>query len=119
MQKLIISLACLMLSCSLASAEETPAPQFDHTNPVLLNELALQKVKDGDVSSALILLERAHLLAPHEVRIERNLQTLRAWRQGGRIDSAKEVNAPLDTGQNPAKNLEAPSISDYPLWSKK
>jgi Flp pilus assembly protein TadD len=56
--------------------------RYDHFNPVVLNEFALQKVRDGDVRSALILLERANLLAPHDARIRRNLDMLRAQRDG-------------------------------------
>lgn len=85
MRSFLLSLGILFACASNAvHAADTAAPamRYDHFNPVALNEFALQKVRDGDVGSALILLERANLLAPHDARIRRNLDMLRAQRDG-------------------------------------
>jgi Flp pilus assembly protein TadD len=120
MQKLIILFAGLFLSCRFAAAEVPSAQRFDHTNPVHLNELALQKVKQGELGTAIILLERASLLAPHEARIQRNLQVLRAWQNGNRLDPRDDSRAAAVAGiQSPTNDLEVSSVPAYPLWSRK
>lgn len=70
--------------CTTPSAVELPAsePGLDHLNPVMLNEYAAACIRDGDIDTAWILLERAALLAPHDERIAANLAVVRAWRAG-------------------------------------
>lgn len=62
-----------MIGVSGAAAQD-----LDHYNPVQLNEYALQKLREGDVATAAILLERAVLLAPEHPGIRSNLETLKA-----------------------------------------
>lgn len=83
------SLSCLFLvmgllaSALLRAQPSTVAPQFDPYLPGELNERALYSLKDGDVSTAVILLERAYLLNPNSPDIKANLEAVR------KIDQAK------------------------------
>ncbi|MGV0963588.1 MAG: hypothetical protein ACOYBT_06830 [Polynucleobacter sp.] len=83
------SLSCLFLlmallaSTLLRAQPSTVAPQFDPYLPGELNERALYSLKDGDVSTAVILLERAYLLNPNSPDIKANLEVVR------KIDQAK------------------------------
>lgn len=83
------SLSCLFLLMSLLASSllraqpSTVAPQFDPYLPGELNERALYSLKDGDVSTAVILLERAYLLNPNSPDIKTNLEIVR------RIDQEK------------------------------
>ncbi|MBU3589337.1 hypothetical protein [Polynucleobacter sp. 80A-SIGWE] len=77
------SLPCLfllmgLLASSLLRAQpSTVAPQFDPYLPGELNERALYSLKDGDVATAVILLERAYLLNPNSPDIKANLEIVR------------------------------------------
>ncbi|HJW25039.1 MAG TPA: hypothetical protein VJ576_09090 [Rhodocyclaceae bacterium] len=75
--------ACLVLilACLRAAAGAEPPP-YDHYDPVALNEQAVRAARDGDETTALILLERAVRIFPQDRRIAANLETLRAWREG-------------------------------------
>lgn len=73
---LLYSLAAFAVISVMAPARAAP-PDLDHYNPVLLNEYALQKLREGDVATAEILLERAVLLAPENPGIRSNLDTLK------------------------------------------
>lgn len=53
------------------------APTFDPYLPGELNERALYALKDRDLSTAVILLERAYRLNPHSPDIKNNLELLR------------------------------------------
>lgn len=64
----------LLASASLSAQPSTVAPQFDPYLPGELNERALYSLKDGDVSTAVILLERAYLLNPNSPDIKANLE---------------------------------------------
>jgi hypothetical protein len=93
--------SCLLMEASAFAAENAAHLQYDPYNPVVLNEFALQKIKERDISTASILLERAALLAPHNVRIQQNLHALRAW-QAGKIASPVAVGAHIPTSSAPA-----------------
>ena len=56
-------------------------PQFDPYLPGELNERALYALKDQDVSTAVILLERAYRLNPHSPDIKANLELVRKINQ--------------------------------------
>ncbi len=92
------SLSCLFLvmgllaSALLRAQPSTVAPQFDPYLPGELNERALYALKDGDVSTAIILLERAYLLNPNSPDIKANLEVVR------KIDQAK---APIQINGEP------------------
>ena len=75
----------LLASTFLGAQPSTVAPQFDPYLPGELNERALYSLKDGDVSTAVILLERAYLLNPNSPDIKANLELLRE------IDQAKSA----------------------------
>ncbi len=85
------SLSCIFLvigllaSALLRAQPSTVAPQFDPYLPGELNERALYSLKDGDVSTAVILLERAYLLNPNSPDIKANLEIVR------KIDQAQLV----------------------------
>jgi hypothetical protein len=90
------------------------APQvaFSHYDPVALNESAMERVRQGDLSTALILLERASRLAPHDPRIARNLRELQAYRTG----TPAPAEAPATgarPGPGPVIPAEPPAI--WPL----
>ena len=73
--------AIVVVGC--AATPPSPAglsEPFDLYNPIQLNERAAAAVKAGDLQSAWILLERAARIAPHDPRIARNLDILRAAR---------------------------------------
>ena len=59
----------------------TPAPR-DHYDPGYLNEAAAAAWAKGDHGTALLLLERAAVIAPQDSRIVKNLETVK--RAGGR-----------------------------------
>lgn len=73
----------LLASPLLRAQPSTVAPQFDPYLPGELNERALYSLKDGDVPTAVILLERAYLLNPNSPDIKANLELVR------KIDQAK------------------------------
>jgi hypothetical protein len=98
-----------------AGAQEPPA-RFDHYDPVSLNEMAMQKVREGDTGTAVLLLERAVLLAPHEGAIRRNLDLLKAWRDGKPLPEDASV-APAAANTSPADTGDA-QLPPFPLWPK-
>lgn len=127
MRSLLFSFVILFASASHAAhAADTAAPsmRYDHFNPVVLNEFALQKYRDGDARSALILLERANLLAPHDARIRRNLDMLRAQRDGkpfveavtAQVKSEDDVSSTLATQVSGLE--QAQQLPLEPLWKK-
>jgi hypothetical protein len=74
----ILFLVMGSLASSLLQAQsDNEAPQFDPYLPGELNERALFALKDQDVSTAVILLERAYRLNPHSPDIQANLEVVR------------------------------------------
>ena len=73
----------LLTSALLRAQPADKAPQFDPYLPGELNERALYALKKQDISTALILLERAYRLNPHSPDIKANLEVVR------RIDKQK------------------------------
>lgn len=71
---------CFTLPMAATPPWEAPR-RFDHFQPAQLNQAAAEQLRDGDDATALILLERAALLAPHEPTIAANLAELRAFRK--------------------------------------
>jgi hypothetical protein len=128
---LLFALAApVCLSAEVNSAAEVPTPldtarpgveprRFDPLNPAMLNEAAMQKVRNGDIGTAAILLERAVLLAPYDKRIRQNLQTLRAWQSGKPPQTAEIGRAELMTAQTEepdSKKLNEAAGMPVPLW---
>lgn len=78
----ILLLLMGLLTCSMLNAQPLNiAPQFDPYLPGELNERALYALKDNDISSAIILLERAYLLNPNSPDIKANLELVRKIKQ--------------------------------------
>lgn len=98
-----------------AGAQEPPA-RYDHYDPVSLNEMAMKKVREGDTGTAVLLLERAVLLAPHETAIRRNLDMLKAWRDGKPLPEDAPA-APAAATAASAGTGEA-RLPPFPLWPK-
>lgn len=80
---LFTSIALCLAGCAVSTASSLgPAEDLDQANPFVLNELAVASAQRGDMVAAHLLLERAARLAPHDARITRNLDTVRAARSG-------------------------------------
>lgn len=122
-------LAASLLVTVMAMADAA-AQDLDHYNPVLLNEFALQKLRDGDVTTARILLERAALLAPEHAGIRSNLDILKASIAGEKLPPAG-ADAPngLSSGMpgsqsgggSSGSTVSGGAISPpppFPLWQK-
>lgn len=116
-----------LLGLSMMSALGMPAPaaaaaRFDHYDPAALNERALRRYEEGDRGAALILLERAHLLAPHDRRIARNLEVLRALQRGQPLPQQLRQQEQPGQGQRadaPAGSTDPEIIlPPGPLWQK-
>lgn len=109
-------IACLAVAPATAqqpprtAAEEMPRLAYDPYDPVLLNEFAIDSVRQGDLTTAWILLERAARLAPYDARISRNLRELQAYRTGRPAPSG--TPAPI-AGPSAATGVPA---EPPPLW---
>lgn len=114
--------AAILLAIGPAAAGNVPA-RYDHYDPARLNEFALQKLREGDAGTAAILLERAALLAPHDARIRRNLETLRAWQAGERPEPGSTVSPAKPSMPPPSSGPETAAAEDglppFPLWPKR
>ena len=74
----ILLLVMGLVACSMLSAQPlSGAPEFDPYLPGELNERALYALKEQDISTAVILLERAYRLNPHSPDIKANLEIVR------------------------------------------
>ncbi|MFI4939390.1 MAG: tetratricopeptide repeat protein [Burkholderiales bacterium] len=124
-QGLVLSSVCIGLALwqmTTTAATDSLPPQlhYDHANPYVLNEFALQKVKAGDIGTAVILLERAVSIAPYDARIRRNLDVVHT------LQSGKAATQPLQSvRQEPgiapesgAANVET-GLPAIPLWKLK
>lgn len=116
---MLLSLA-FAVPAAVRGADAAATLRYDHYNPVVLNEYALQKIREGDLGTAAILLERAVQLAPHEERIRQNLAALRAW-QNGRPAAAATVKEMKEMPE--AKDAQVMStdagMPTFPLWPKR
>lgn len=114
-----ISLLVLMsglLAGSIVHAQpSTGAPQFDPYLPGELNERALYALMSEDISTALILLERAYRLNPNSPDIKSNLEIVRNIdRQKSPIQVTGEVIY-LDVSGNAISNAVSEEIPA--LWA--
>lgn len=101
----------LVLLASLAPIMEATA--FDHYDPVALDESAAAYMRDGDWNTARILLERAARLAPHDRRVQRHLQQIKARMEGA--PAPAEVGTPSAEDRPDTRVLPAPPA----IWSAK
>ena len=111
----ILLLAMGLLACSMLKAQPlNEAPQFDPYLPGELNERALYALKENDVSTAVILLERAYRLNPHSPDIKANLELLR------KIDQAKvptQINGEVVYLDPLGNTVSTDKVVDVPaLW---
>lgn len=104
-----------LFTCSMLGAQPLNiAPQFDPYLPGELNERALHALKDHDVSTAVILLERAYRLNPHSPDIKSNLDLVR------KIDQDKtviQINGGVMYLDDIGNTVSAEKMLDVPaLW---
>lgn len=74
-----------LLACLAA-----PGAVADPYDPVQLDESAMEAIRQGDLETAWILLQRAARIAPYDPRIARNLRALDARRTGARVPAGPE-----------------------------
>jgi hypothetical protein len=119
---LLILVMGLVTYSMLRAQPFSGAPQFDPHLPGELNERALYALKENDVSTAVILLERAYRLNPYSPDIKANLELVR------KIDpdkSAIEVNGEviyldaLGNTASPEKTLDIPALWPEPQLTSK
>ena len=101
----------LVLLASLTSLAVLAGP--DAYDPVVLNESAMEAIREGDLATARILLERAARIAPYDARIVRNLRALEAHRAG--------VLLPDETAPPATRLAPRPRVPPEPpaLWPPK
>lgn len=111
----LLALMLVLLAGSFVHAQpSTGAPQFDPYLPGELNERALYALKNDDISTALILLERAYRLNPNSPDIKSNLEIVRNINQQKlSIQVTGEVIYP-DASGNPLSNTQSEEIPA--LW---
>ena len=108
----------------LAAAAQAQQPAYDPADPLSQNELALRLAFAGELARARIVLERAAVLDPTDVRIARNLQALTVAMDAKRpawMAVAPSLGALLKTA--PPASPVAPSTAPPeppppPLWTQ-
>lgn len=113
---MLLSLA-FAVPAAVRGADAAATLRYDHYNPAVLNEYALKKIREGDLGTAAILLERAVQLAPYEERIRQNLAALRAW-QGGKAAPAAPVKEMPEAKDAQVISTDA-AMPSFPLWPKR
>lgn len=110
----------LQLACSSVSAWAASAGQYNHYDPVWLNEYALTQVRQGNLGTARIMLERAVRLDPYDARIGENLRILRA-QMDRKYAPVPDPNAPSPIKTVPQTAIQKATISPDipPLWKAK
>ena len=89
-------------------------PVFDPYLPGELNERALYALKEQDISTAVILLERAYRLNPHSPDIKTNLEVVRKIAQE---KTAIEINGEVVYLDALGNSVSADKVIDVPaLW---
>ena len=84
-------LSAFVLLASLATTVD--ATEFDHYDPIALDESATAAMHEGDLTTARILLERAALLSPYDRRLQHKLQQLKARMDGTPAPTEAEPQA--------------------------
>ena len=113
----ILLLVMGLVACTMLRAQSlNDAPQFDPYLPGELNERALYALKENDVATAVILLERAYLLNPHSPDIKTNLELVR------KIDQAKapiQINGDVVYLDALGNTVSTDKVVDVPaLWTE-
>ena len=111
----IFILAMGFLASPLLRAQSSnTAPKFDPYLPGELNERALYALKDNDVSTAVILLERAYRLNPHSPDIKANLEIIQKIAQDKR---PVQINGEVVYLDELGNTVSADKVVDIPaLW---
>ena len=111
----ILLLVMGLLTCSMLRAQSlSAAPEFDPHLPGELNERALFTLKNDDIPTAVILLERAYLLNPHSPDIKANLEVVRKIAQE---KTAIEINGEVVYLDALGNSVSADKVIDVPaLW---
>lgn len=121
-----VMLLMLQLACSTQVPPE--AVRREYYDPAYLNEAAIAALAAGERGTAVILLERAAVLAPQDVLIRDNLA---AMREGGVVRVMPGV--PVEVGarapasasaQSPktaptAVNVDEPTLPGMGIWPLK
>jgi len=104
-----------LLACSMLSAQSlNSAPEFDPYLPGELNERALYALKEQDISTAVILLERAYRLNPYSPDIKANLELVRKIAQE---KTPIEINGEVVYLDALGNTVSADKVVDIPaLW---
>jgi hypothetical protein len=98
---------CLIAFQTGNPAWAEPLPEFDHHDPAALNEAAMQYLKVGAGGTALILLERACVLQPHDSDLRANLAALRTYLvHPGAVSSSTAINM--------SNEIEVKSLAQFP-----
>lgn len=95
---------------------------FEHYDPIALNESAIAYIREGNLGTALILLERAARLDPYNERILSNLRELKAQMKGTPLAiPAKNLNFPAETSSEESKvNSDNQTLREPPdIWKTK
>ena len=110
----ILLLVMGMVAVSMLRAQPmNVAPQFDPYLPGELNERALYALKDNDISTAVILLERAYRLNPNSPDIKANLEIVRKIKQDKTLIQVNGEVIYLDALGNtvsPEKTVDVPAL---------
>lgn len=102
-------IGCLMiLSLQLACSSQPPsaATSREHYDPAYLNEAAMAALALGERSTAMILLERAAVLAPQNALVRDNLMALR---RGGALRVAPAIPVQATLPAPAAVTVKSPS----------
>ena len=87
-----LAVLLLLLQAGCAAPAPTAAVKRNHDEPAYLNEAAVAALASGDRGTALILLERATVLAPWNETIRSNLAALRqAIPSGPTLETVRHV----------------------------
>ena len=111
----ILLLVIGMVASSMLSAQPLSGPPvFDPYLPGELNERALYALKEQDISTAVILLERAYRLNPHSPDIKANLEAVRKISQE---KTPTEINGEVVYLDVLGNSVGADKVIDIPaLW---
>lgn len=102
-----------------ATTAVSTALAYDHYDPASLNELAQERMRQGDLMTACILLHRAVRLAPYDVRTVANMRVLEAHLAGAPAPpttaAPPAAQPPVAPQRTPAEIPPAPPA----LWAPK
>ena len=113
----ILLLVMGMVASSMLSAQPLNGPPvFDPYLPGELNERALYALKEQDISTAVILLERAYRLNPHSPDIKTNLEVVRKIAQE---KTPIEINGEVVYLDALGNSVSTDKVIDVPaLWQE-